>query len=228
MRLITFIIFLNLFIAPRLLQAQNVKVVNDFRSRASFKIDKEVFNKLKLYGEIELGMEQNSSKLGKLLAETGITYSPLKFLDFETHYRLTKNRRNYTDRYKYTHQFALSAEAKQKIDRARLYYRIQYQNIDDDATTYTSFAEHRNIYKNRLKVKYNIRKSKFTPFASTEIYIIPGTKNIEATKLKSMIGMEYNLPKKNEIKIYYRNDRELTNYLPYTYHTLGFSYLIKL
>lgn len=213
---------------PLQLLAQNVKVVSDLRSRSSLKIDKAIFNTLNLYGEVELGMEQNISKLGKLLAETGITYSPFRFLDFETHYRLTKNRRNYTDRYKYTHQFALSAEAKHKIDRTRFYYRLQYQNIDDDATSFTAVAEHRNIYKNRLKVKYNIRKSKINPFASTELYFIPGTKNIDATRLKSLFGIEYNLPKKNEIKIFYRNDRELTNYIPYTYHTIGFSYLIKL
>jgi len=127
MRLIIFIIFLNLLNLPVHLHAQNIKVVNDLRSRASFKIDKEIVNKLNLYGEVELGLEQNISKVGKLLAETGITYSPFRFLDFETHYRLTKNRRNYTDRYKYTHQFALSAEAKHKIDRTRFYYRLQYQ-----------------------------------------------------------------------------------------------------
>jgi hypothetical protein len=222
-----FLLFITCFVFSDI-NAQYVKVVNDFRSRTSFGVEKELINNLNLYGEVELGLEQDWTKIGRLKAETGLNYTPYKFLELETNYRFSRNRRNYRDKYKYTHTFALSGEAKHKVDRFRLSYRLQFQNIDDDATSYTEFNEHRNILKTRFRAKYNIRKSVVTPFVSTELYFSPEKAGLNTTKLKSMAGIDYKLMKRDVIRIYYRNDRELSNFLPFTYHTIGFAYLMKL
>ena len=221
-RFFLFIYFL-LFL-PTLLFSQNMKVINDLRSRTSLGIVKKLTNNLTAFSEVELGLEEDISKLGKIHAEGGLVYSPFKFLDLDAKYRFTKNRKNYSEEYKYTHMVALSAEAKYKIDRLKLYYRFQYQTIDDDATSNQSNDTNRNIYKNRLKLKYNLKGTKLTPYAYSEIYILAGINGIGATKLKTIAGFEYPLKKHHEIKLYYRNDKELTNYIPYMYHTMGFSY----
>lgn len=208
--------------------AQYVKVVGDLRSRTSVAVQKTLFEKLDLYTEAELGLEQNISKIGKLKAEAGLTYSPFKFLDVEAAYRFSKNRKNYGNNYKFTHTVMASLQVKQNIERFKLSYRLQYQNIDDDATTYTAPNEYRNIYKNRLKLEYNIRKSKITPFISSELYLPTNRTGLYASKLKSIAGIEYKIPwTKHSLKAYYRNDREITNYMPFTYHTLGLSFLFK-
>lgn len=217
-----------LFFIPSILLSQNVKVINDLRSRTSLGITKELFNKLETFGEIEIGFEENIRELGKLHAEAGIAYSPFKILDIGAKYRFTKNRKNYSDEYKYTQLIALSAEAKYKIDRLKLYYRLQYQTIDDDAISFQQDNTNRNIFKNRLKLKYNLKKTKLNPFISSEIYAAVGINGMDATKLKTLAGFEYAFTKHHEIKLYYRNDKELTNYIPYTYHTLGFSYTYNL
>ncbi|MBN2262415.1 MAG: DUF2490 domain-containing protein [Prolixibacteraceae bacterium] len=210
------------------LNAQYVKVVGDLRSRTSVGVQKTLFDKLDLFADAELGLEQNLSKIGKLKAEAGLTYSPFKFLDFEAAYRFSKNRKNYGNNFKYTHTVLASVQLKQKIERFKLSYRLQYQNIDDDATTYTASTEYRNIYKNRIKVEYNIPKSKITPFISSELYLPSNRSGLYAGKLKSMAGIEYKIPwTKHLLKAYYRNDREITTYMPYTYHTLGLSFLFK-
>lgn len=218
----------GILFVPALLFSQNVKVINDLRSRTTLGIVKEVANKVQLIGEIELGYEENISKIGKAHAEAGIAYSLFKFLDLEVGYRFSKNRKNYSDEYKYTHIIALSAEGKYKINRLKFYNRIQYQTIDDDAITYNPNDQNRNIYKNRIKLKYNLRKTKLSPFVYSEIYMLAGINGIDASKLKTVMGIEYPFKNHTELKIYYRNDKELTNYIPYMYHTLGFSFSFTL
>lgn len=213
-----------LILMPTLLFSQNTKVINDLRSRTTLGIVKEFSNKLSAFNEFELGFEEDLSKLGKIHAEAGLVYSPFKFLDLEAKYRFTKNRKNYGNEYKYTNLIGLSAQVKYKIDRLKLYYRLQYQTIDDNAVSYNLKDTNRNIYKNRIKLKYNLRRTKLTPFTFSEIYIVVGINGIDATKIKNVLGFEYRINKRNELKIYYRNDKELTNYIPYMYHTMGFSY----
>lgn len=221
------IIFLFLgLMASSLAFSQDVKVIKDLRSRSSLSIAKEVFDDFEIFSELELGLEEDLSKLGKLHGEIGLNYSPIKFLKLEAKYRYTKNRKNYSDEYKYTNLIAVAAEAKYKIDDLRLYYRLQYQNRDDESLWNGTDTEG-NIYKNRVKFKYNIRRTKLTPYLYSEIYVQKGINGIDATKLKTVGGLEYPASKYGTIKLFYRNDRELTDFIPFTYHTIGFSYNFK-
>lgn len=210
------------------LKSQNVKVINDLRSRTTFGVEKELTKRIAIFGEVELGMEQNLQEVGKLHGEAGTSYALFDFLDVDFRYRYTKNRKNYSNEYKYTHTFALAAEADHKIDRFKLYYRIKYQNIDDEINWFSGDAKTRNVLKNRLKVSYNIWGSKLEPFISAELYASMGSGELSATKLKSIIGIEYKIEAVGDAKIYYRNDAELTPYFPYRYHTLGLAFTLKL
>ncbi|HKM93555.1 MAG TPA: hypothetical protein VJY41_07885 [Prolixibacteraceae bacterium] len=100
-------------------------------------------------------------------------------------YRFAKNRKNYTKKFKFTHTVAISAEAKYKIHRTRLYYRLQYQNIDDDANNYSNFTALNNVIKTRLKVKYKMPRSNFSPYISSELYFGQVQHGIDANKLKT-------------------------------------------
>ncbi|MDA3930783.1 MAG: DUF2490 domain-containing protein [Prolixibacteraceae bacterium] len=204
-----------------------MKVINDLRLRSSLAVEKEFFDQLTLMGEIELGLEQDVSKLGKFCGELGLEYAAFKFLDVTVSYRYTKNRKNYSEEYKYTNMFAASIDVKQKLDRFKLYYRMKYQSLDEDQNWQESTSSSKNLLKNRLKLKYNIKGSKISPYVSTELYLVKGVIGIDATKLKSIVGFEYNLKKWGDLKMYYRIDQELTQYIPYRFHTLGVSYCYK-
>jgi len=221
MRIQSLIILLIVILFPAIINAQNVKVINDLRSRSSIAVSKGLYKDFEIFSELEIGLEENLSKLGKLHAEIGLNYSPYKFLKLEAKYRYTKNRKDYSEEYKYTNLISLSAEAKKKIDRFTLYYRFQYQNNDDESL-WDGYDNEIDVYKNRLKLKYNIWGTKLEPYLSSEIYIQNGIDGIDATKLKTICGIEYPLAKYITSKAFYRNDRELTNFIPYTYHTFGF------
>lgn len=219
--------FFAVFLISSILCAQDMKVVNDLRMRSSLGIEKEFGDRFWAFSEVEVGLEEDISKLGKVYGEVGFGYSPMKYLDLSAKYRLTRNRKNYTDSYKKTHLFAISAEGKYKVDLVKLYGRVQYQNVDEELLWDDSNQEASHVFKSRLKVKYDVWGTKLTTYVSAEIYMVSGATGIDASKLKSIVGVEYPLGHRCELKIYYRNDRELKKYIPYTYHTMGFSYVFK-
>jgi hypothetical protein len=217
------LLFITLTLITNTLWANNSKVVRDLRSRTAIKVEKEFIKNLELFGEIELGMEKNMSKLGKIHGETGLSYQPFKELEIEGKYRFTKNRKNYSEEFKYTHTFAAAVEGRIKIDLFKLYARLQYQNIDDDALDPQSDKDLRNILKPRIKIRYDIWGTKFSPYILSEMYFIPSQGTLFSSKIKNIVGLEYKINKKSELKLFYRNDHELSSYFPYTYNTLGVS-----
>lgn len=226
MRIQKLIVLTVTLLIPVFVYAQNVKVVNDLRSRSSISVSKGLFNDFEIFSELELGLEENLSRMGKLKGEIGLKYSPFKFLELDAKYRYTKNRKNYSDEYKYTNLFAFSGEAKYKIEKLSIYYRLQYQSIDDESI-WDGIDQVGDVFKNRLRFKYNVRGTKITPFIFSEIYVQSETNGFNATKLKTVGGFDYPVSKKSSVKLYYRNDKELTDFMPYSYQTIGFAYNLK-
>jgi hypothetical protein len=193
------------------------------RSRTAIKAEKEFMKNFEVFGELELGLEKNISMLGKIHGETGLSFQPIKELEIEGKYRFTKNRKNYSENFKYTHTFAASAEGRIRIDLLKLYARLQYQNIDDDALDPQSDKDLRNIIKTRIKARYDIWGTKFSPYIMSELYFVPAQGSLFSSKIKNIVGLEYKINKNSELNLFYRNDRELSSFLPYTYNTLGVS-----
>ncbi|MCF8363205.1 MAG: DUF2490 domain-containing protein [Prolixibacteraceae bacterium] len=218
---------LALFIFPFQLMAQNSKVVSDFRSRTSLKVEKGLTKNLNTFVEFELGLEQNITEIGKIHGEAGLEYRIFNDLEVEAKYRITKNRKNYSTNYKLTHTYALSAEYSKRFDLLKGYIRLQFKSIDDEAMSATSFDELRNIVKPRLKFKYDIWGTRLSPYLMSELYLLANNITFTLYKIKNIAGVEYTFFNDNELKFYYRNDRELNAYLPYMYHTLGMTYSIK-
>jgi hypothetical protein len=222
------ILILLLLFLPLCLFSQS-KVISDLRLRGSVKAEKEIVNDLDAFIESEIVMEQDISAMGKVFAEAGLEYSLLKNFSLEGKYRFSKNRKSTSDEFKYTHMVALAAQYGHKIERFKLYYRLQYQNIDEDAWEAEGIDENSNVFKTRFKVKYSPPKSKIDVFASTELYVSPGYDVfVKARKLKSYLGVEYDIGKNTGLKIYYRNDSELVSYLPYMFHTFGVAFSFEL
>lgn len=220
------VLLLSVFLFAVYVNAQNVKVVNDLRLRTSIAFEKELRNKLILYSNFELGYEKNITIFEKYHTEIGANYEICKLLDLAVKYRFSKKRKNYSDTFKYTQTYALAIQFNKKIDRFKLSYRLQYQNIDDEIN-WLSSHEADNILRNRVKIKYNIRGMKIDPFISTEIYNPFNINEIYASKIKTLIGAEIDLNKWGELKPYYRLDNEISIIEPYMYYTIGCDYIFK-
>ena len=107
-------------------------------------------------------------------------------------------------------------------------HRVQYQNIDDEFLGIISGVVKKQIIKNRIRLKYNIKKINISPFVSPELYMGINLLGANLLKFKTIIGIEYYQKKQHQFKLYYRNDQELSQIYPFTYHTLGISYTLNL
>ncbi len=208
--------------------SQPVKVTQDFRTRTALGVEKELLKNLTMKGETEIGFQKNASQLAKVFGEIALNYEIAKFLETEIAYRYTHNRKGYTDNFKQTHLFSASIEASKRIDQIKGFYRIQFQNDDEDFAVYEKSKKSENILKNRIKLNYKIRGTKLTPYVSSELYHAISEKLWDAQKIKWVAGINYSVRKTQDAKLYFRIDRELTPYIPYMYYTCGVSYNFSL
>jgi len=172
---------------------------------------KKIVKNLKLEFNPELrlfgGFEMDS-----YILEGGLSYKLHKYLTLASYYR-------YEDEYKYknstgaykgqesSNRLAFDAKTGVEIQRFNLQFRLRYTKQIDFNNTGSEF-------RYRAKVNYDIKNSKFVPFASVELFqdkslteldkegITGSFKNIN--KIRYTGGLSYNLNKNNEISLFYR------------------------
>ena len=203
--------------------AQELKVVRDFRLISEIEIEKSLFNDWKVSFSPVLKLEKNATRIDEVDFDLKVKYSPLKFLSLGTGYRLIMNHRK-NGNYEQKHRFMGEIGLEYDIQRFELDYRFRYQNIDDDFFQAETDMLPENILRNRLQIRYDIPKSKLTPYLFTEFYGILEHELPFAYKIKMGSGLRYNLKKYGSLKAYYRVDRELNADYPFTYFILGISY----
>jgi hypothetical protein len=203
--------------------SQEMKVVRDFRAIGEVEVIKSVYKKWEISLGTKLLLEHNASRFGEFDLDAGISYKLLKFVSLGIGYRWSENRNKFND-FIIKNRLRGDIDLIAKIKRLKADYRISYQNIDDDYFQNNETATSKNILRNRLQLKYNIRKSQIFPFFYVEHYGQLGEKGKYGIKLKSAIGTGYSINKKHEIKTYFRVDRELNKKNPYLYYSVGVGY----
>ncbi len=222
MKHFTLIATLLLFLPISGLYAQESKVVRDFRLRTIVEVEKELLDVLEVFGSTAIEFQENTSTIGKYYGEIGFAYKPWKFISSSLDYRRTKSRSYFKDNFKRTNRVGLHLEGKYKLDRFKFYLRLRYQTIDDDFVFYESEEPNKNLIRGRLKIKYNLTKTKLTPFVSSELYLL-ANENYAPVKYKLTAGAKYEIKNIGELATYYRLEKEIDSLLPYTFNTLGIS-----
>ncbi len=216
------ILFLMLFTFPGT-SAQEVKVIRDFRVNGELGVEKSFLMNWKVDLESCLKLEKNASHIDEIDLGLNVFYSPLKFISLGAGYRLTADQ-NKNSIYECKHRFSFEVEYLEKIKRLSFEYRLRYQNADDDYFMNNTLNPAKNILRNRLQIKYNIRKSKLSPYMYTELYGQLGTPDPFAITVRSAFGGRYSLDKFGVVKMYFRIDRELNDENPFTLYTVGIGY----
>lgn len=207
--------------------SQDVKVIRDFKLRTGVTVEKEFDNNLGLFVAGALEYQKDVSSLGKYFVEGGLSYLPWKFLKSEIDFRHSYNRKYFSEDFKPSNRIGIHLEGRKRFDRTKLYYRIRYQNIDDDLAFYEAEEPGKNVIKNRFKLRYSIPNSRITPMISTELYSLVG-QTFEFTRLKTIIGGKYSITNWTDVSVYYKIERELNVTEPYLLSTLGVNFTFKL
>lgn len=203
--------------------AQDTKVIRDFRMYTELAVEKKLFKNWEIGFETTLKLEKDASAIDEIDLDLQVQYSPLKFLSLATGYRYAFNHtsgRNYNSKYRLMGELNFDYDYR----RFEFEYRIRYQNVDDDFFLYetTSLPDH--ILRNRLRIKYDIPKSKIEPYIFSEHYGQLGSVDPYGLKFKTGVGVRYSLKKYGQLKLYYRIDNELNHPYPYIHYILGVGY----
>jgi hypothetical protein len=202
---------------------QKIKVVRDFIIIQEVEAVKSLADKWEFNLGAKLLAEKDASRLGEFDLEAGISFKPIKIISIGLGYRWSESRNKYND-FVIKNRLSGDIEFALKTRRLKTDYRIRYQNIDDDYFQSDVPTKNRNILRNRLQMKYNVRNSRLFPFLSVEYYGQIGEKGKFGIKLKSALGAGYSINKKHSIKAYFKIDRELNAKNPYLFYGLGACY----
>ena len=205
------------------IEAQETKVIRDFRLITEVGVEKKLLRSWKVSFETILKLERNASRLDEMDFDLDVEYKPIRYVSLGTGYRFAMNK-NTDGNIVPKHRYMGNINLEYDIKRFELEYRFRYQNIDDDFFLYENMNAPKNILRNRLRIKYDIPRSKLTPYLFSELYGNLDKNKPFAFKIKSGIGARYNLKRFGQLKLYYRIDRELNAPHPFTYFILGAGY----
>jgi hypothetical protein len=226
-RLIVLYIIIQSFFIPDS-SGQDVKVVGDLRAIQEASVSKSFAKKW----EVEIGakaiIDKDISQLGEFDINASVFYKPFKCITLGVGYQFSENRTSSGD-FEIRHRYNGNIEAGTKLNRFRVDYRLRYQNTDDELLSNDDVAYvAKNILRNKIQLKYNIKNCKLTPFVYGEHY---GQLNKDldyGLKLKFALGGNFSFTNRHQVRLYYRLDHELNNSHPYTYHNLCVEYTFKL
>jgi len=189
---IHYLIILLLILASST-KAQDVE--NEFQSRTSITLSTKLLKNLKVSINPELRFDKNFS-LDKSLLEGKASYKLFDHFSMGAGYRFYANKRE-SKSTEYYNRYSLIAKYTKSYYRFDPSLKVSYSNFSDDESD-------SNMLRYKVAVKYNIRKSKYTPYAGLEIF--QQTKDGDVHKVRYFIGTNYKICKKNYIEASYKFD----------------------
>lgn len=198
---------------------------SDFSTWNKLTISTKIGPKLEFDLTQEFRLNNNSSQFDEIFTDFDINYSILKFLELTGSYRFIKNRKK--DRsWETLHRFDADLKLKTRIRRFEGEYRFRFESYPDFAN---ENKEGVFFLRHKFEVGYDIRKCKFFPFLSSELFHEfknDGTNRFK--KLRLTLGATYNLNKYHRIGAYSRFHKEYNVKNPETDYILGINYKWKL
>jgi hypothetical protein len=131
-------------------------------------------------------------------------------------------------------RYNLDLSYKHLIERLKLRYRMRFQSKNELGVTKNEGDYPNNHFRLKLGGEYNIKKWKFDPKVSFELFHhMEEGKDNGLDKLRTTIGTSYDLKKYGDIGLFYRIERELNpTYVDYPKMTyvfgLSYIYTIKI
>ncbi|MBO4814157.1 MAG: DUF2490 domain-containing protein [Muribaculaceae bacterium] len=240
-----------LLLASMAIWCTDAAAEDDFGMSYSLGVEKKFSKKTKLEAEAELRTRNDTKTLDRWSLEVSASHKLTPWLKAEAGYlwlydnnreKITYNTsgsyNNWRPSYWGTrHRFHVSLTGSFDIGRFGFSIRERYQYTYRPTATTTRYdfdnewwedtevkSKHDHTLRSRLKIDYNIPKSKLTPYVSAELF-----NDMSLTKSRFMAGADYTLKKKHTFGAFYRyqivnsndNDNETNE------HMIGFSYKYK-
>ena len=194
-------------------------------------VEKKLKNNFSVFITEEFRLKENFSQINLFYTNVGVGYRPYNFLKVEFIYRSTE-KKLITDFYSIRHRLMLDITLKKKYGDFSLSYRHRLQAEVRNVNSSDNGRIPERYSRNKFEVKYDMHK-KYTPYASCELrYQIDDVRNIESDdtwhRARYVLGMEYELDKKNIFGIYYLIQHEWNVSVPENLYIIGLEYSLTL
>lgn len=159
---------------------------------------------------------QDQFKLDEYMIQGKLAYSPFSFLSIAGTYRLgteIKNKGNF-----HYNRIALDLQASHEFDRFEASLRTRYTNsseLDGD--------DEGQFFRPRIKIEYNIKGNKITPFASYELFHDLIDKELQKSRID--LGFTRKVGKLHRVGLYYRLQDYFTG--RNSKHIVGIDYRLR-
>lgn len=216
-----------MFMVQASLKSQDYKVVEDFELWLGAKYQHKITNK-KLIASLEGEgrLRKDASELKSLYLEPAIEYKIANWLDLGLAFRYTKHT-TWKGKSEDLYRVHASTNFKYTIERFRVSYRLQYQNSDDDLFRRDTASYANNVVRNRVLLRYKIKKSRFVPYLSGELFTTISNSQLHSYNARITLGTNIKTTKKLNTKVFYRMDRELNSDNAYKIYIVGIRFVIK-
>ncbi len=197
--------------------------VKDLETWSSLNLKYKIDEKWDIALQGQLRLDNNSSEVSQYFGQLELGYSPFKHFEFGGALRYIKKNDNtgaiqgYEDHFRYH----LDGVFKHKKNNFKFKYRARYQNknelgSDDVAKKYFRF---------KAGIDYNIRKWKFDPELSGELFRPLGSESDnQLDGYRLTLGTSFKVYKSSKIGIYYRYEKELNTGYPKTTNIIRLKY----
>jgi hypothetical protein len=203
-------IVLLLGLLPVLVFTIHAQRTDDFGVWTTFEVEKDLGKKWSVNGELEFRGREDMTEVGRWAVRVGGDYKIVKNLKVGVAYQFQYfHDLEYAD-FQPRHRLIGSIQGKQKWGRFTFTLRERVQGTYKDDSDRVKKSGKIDTYKmdpewtwkNRLKVAYDIPKSKFTPAASFEtFYQLNNPDGNEFSALRYTLSVDYKLSKKHRFSL---------------------------
>lgn len=188
----------------------------DSQAWTSIAIESKIPYSLKVEFEQELRLKSQLSEFHKSFSELAISYKVLDGLNIKIPYRYTL----YNDKIK--QRLSIGISYKYNLNLISLKYRTRYQK------SYEEDKYPEKLIRNKFTIGYKLG-DKLEPYLSGELFHLYKTYFGQLNEYRILIGLAFDLPKKNSIKVFYMyKKKDLNRSNPDVSNVFGLGYKIKL
>lgn len=222
-----------LFIYCSCLSPVSAQIRQDAGMWATLTIQHALNKKINLVIDEEFRLKENYQRINLFYTNIGIDYKVNKFLKISPTYR-TIQKKKLDGNYSYRHRLMLDVTVKKKIKKITLSERVRYQIEVQDFYTSKKGKFPEQYLRLKTDIKYDLKK-KITPYYSCEFrYQIRNPRGDGPVydngfhRIRNVLGLEYEINKKNSINLYYLFQTEFNISTPESIYILGIAYTLTI
>ncbi|NDV46671.1 DUF2490 domain-containing protein [Paludibacter sp. 221] len=176
----------------------------------SIALSKELGQFTELTLEQELRFDRGFSSLNRSSTSIGADFTIIRRtlkagVAYDLHYR-----RNSSNMYEVRHRISASVVGQYRYERFIFKLRSRAQATIRDESSGDYKYNPKYVWRNRLMVEYNIRRSPFRPYVSGEIFCpLNSDYGFFMDSYRLTIGTEYSLSKRSSLDFQFRFDQDI-------------------